>query len=192
MFSEWLFSVLYFLLISFALTLLVRIAPPRSRLSHHKYDESQAPKLLPTGIIGGTMVLLGICIALLFFPLRRANHLWAGHDGPAILTQYAPWFIWLFFPMFAALAIPWPLVVWQLQRAGRWEEAEGIEDDADRRGGVNMFQVVKWAAIGLVGPIAFFTVLAIPIHLSIDNTEVRLGHYASLRTEHFPSKMQGG
>jgi hypothetical protein len=45
---------------------------------------------------------------------------------------------------------------------------------------------MKWLSIGLVGPIAFFTLLAIPIHLSISDTEARVGHYASMRSERFP------
>jgi len=36
-----------------------------------------------------------------------------------------------------------------------------------------------------VGPIAVFTLPAIPIHLSIANSEARLGHYGSLHTEIF-------
>ena len=45
---------------------------------------------------------------------------------------------------------------------------------------------MKWLSIWVVGPIAWFTVLAIPMHLSITESEVRVGHYASLETEVFP------
>src|SRR6202035_3971576 len=101
-----------------------------------------------------------------FFVLQSANHWWASLDGPSIRTQYAGSVIWCFFPGFAALAIPWPLTVWYLRRVGRWEEANGIEDAADSKGGMNSFRVMKWLSFGVVGPIALFTVLAIPIHLS--------------------------
>jgi hypothetical protein len=38
----------------------------------------------------------------------------------------------------------------------------------------------------LVAPIAAFTLSAIPIHLSISDAEVRVGHYASFRSDVFP------
>jgi hypothetical protein len=129
---------------------------------------------------------LGIGFALLFFVLRGANHWWASLDGPSILTQYATPVIWCFLPAFAALAIPWPLTVWYLRKVGRWEEADSIEDSADSKGRMNSFRIIKWLSIGLVAPIAAFTLSAIPIHLSISDAEVRVGHYASFRSEVFP------
>lgn len=128
----------------------------------------------------------GIAFALMFFVLRGANNYWAWHEGPSILTQHPPQVIWCFFPGFAALAIPWPLTVWFLRKMGRWEEADAIEDDADAKGGLNSFRLMKWLSMIVVGPIAFFTIMAIPVHLSITNSEVRVGHYASLYSERFP------
>jgi len=40
----------------------------------------------------------------------------------------------------------------------------------------------------VVLPIALFTLPAIPIHLSISDSEVRIGHYGSLHSESFPLK----
>jgi hypothetical protein len=166
-----------------------RIAPGRERAAHHRYDERQDPEPLPTGAVGAAMWSLGIVLALSFFVLRGANRRWAHLEGPAILTQFATQAIWCFFPGFAALAVPWPLTVWYLRRRGRWEEADSIEDESDRRGGgVESYQVMKWLSFGLVCPIAFFTLLAIPIHLSITDSEVRVGHYASWRPEKFEFK----
>jgi hypothetical protein len=71
---------------------------------------------------------------------------------------------------------------------GRWEEADAIEDDSDNKGGGNQFRIMKWLCIGLVGPIALFTLPAIPIHLSMTASEVRVGHYASIRSESFRLK----
>ena len=188
MLQNWLPKALVPAIIVFVLALLRRIAPPRSRMVKHRYDESQAPEPLPTGVIGGVMWGLGIGLALMFFLLRAANHWWASLEGSAILTQFATPVIWSFFPGFAALSIPWPLTVWYLRRVGRGEEADSIEDASDSKGGMNSFRVMKWLGIGLACPIGFFTLLAIPIHLSISDSEVRVGHYASFETERFPLK----
>jgi hypothetical protein len=160
--------------------------PPRYRALEHRYDEMQIPEPLPTGLIGGAMWSLGIGIALLFFALKEANHWWASLDGPAVLTQYATPWIWCNLPGFAALAVPWPFTVWYLRKVGRWEEADAIEDDTDSKGGLNSFRIMKWLCMGLVCPIALFTLPAIPIHLSITDSEVLVGHYASFQSERFP------
>lgn len=164
------------------------MAPPRFRATERPYTDSQKPEPLPLGIIGSAMWAVGIGLALLFFVLRSLNHWWASLDGPSLLTQYAAPVIWCFFPGFAALAIPWPLTIWYLRKVGRWEEADGIEDGSDSKTGGNSFRILKWLGIGVVGPIALFTLPAIPIHLSMNDSEVRVGHYASIRSESFRLK----
>lgn len=183
---DWLPRALVPLVIALVLSLFRRIVPPRSRLANSRYDQQQGPVPLPTGVIGGTMWALGIGFALTFFLLRDANRLWARADGQSVLTLYATPWIWCFLPFFSALAIPWPLTVWYLRRVGRKDEADNIAGVADRKGGMDTFRVMKWMGIALVGPIALFTLLAIPVHLSINDSEVRLGHYASIRAERFP------
>ncbi len=131
------------------------------------------------------MWTIGIAIALLFFALKSANHWWASLEGPSILTQYATPIIWCFFPGLAALATPWPLTIWYLRKVGRWEEADSIVDAADSKGRMNSFRVMKWLSMGVVAPIGLLTLLAIPIHLSISDSEVRVGHYGSLHSESF-------
>ena len=173
-------------MIALVLTLFRRLSPPRVRLAAHRYDEAQIPEPLPTGLIGAAMWCLGIGIALSFFVLRAANHFWASLDGPLVLTQFPTSVTWCFLPGLAALSIPWPFTVWYLRKVGRWEEADSIEDASDQKGGMDSYRSLKWISIGLVGPIACLTLLAVPIHLSIRNDEVRVGHYASFRSEVFP------
>lgn len=188
MFSSLLPKVLFWLVFALILGLFRRMAPPRFRATERPYSDSQEPEPLPTGIIGSAMWAVGIGLALLFFVLRGLNHWWASLDGPSLLTQYASPFVWCFLPGLAALAIPWPLTVWYLRKVGRWEEADAIEDDSDSKGRANSSRILKWLSIGLVGPIALFTLPAIPIHLSITDSEVRVGHYASIRSESFRLK----
>jgi hypothetical protein len=186
MLSTWLPRFLVPIAIALAFALFRRMAPPSARMTEHRYDESQIPEPLPPGVIGGAMWSVGMALAMLFFVLRGANHLWASWEGPSLLTQYPPQVLWCFLPGFAALSIPWPLTVWYLRRVGRWEEADSIQDASDSKGGFNSFRVMKWFSIGVVGPIAIFTLLAVPIHFSITGSEVRVGHYASFRPEIFP------
>lgn len=181
---DWLPKALVPFATFFVLGVFRKLAPAPTRSTNYK--EKQVPDPLPTGILGTFMWGVGICLALSFFLLKAANHLWAEADGMAILRLFPTFAIWCFLPGFAAIAIPWPLTVWLLRRNGRTDEADTIETASDARGGgVNSFKVMKWLCIGVVGPVAFFTVLAIPMHLSIAASEVRVGHYASLKTELF-------
>jgi hypothetical protein len=186
MLASWLPTLLVPVAIALAFALFRRMAPTANRTAAHRYDESQVPEPLGAGVIGGAMWSLGIAFAMLFFVLRGANHLWASMEGPSLLTQYAPQVFWCFLPGFAAVSTPWPLTVWYLRRVGRWEEADGIQDASDSKGGFDSFRIMKWLSIGVVCPIAVFTFLAVPIHLSITTSEVRVGHYASFRPDIFP------
>lgn len=186
--ANWLAPSIVPISVALAFALFRRIAPPNARIAKHRYDESQRPEPLPAGIVVGAMWSLGIALAMLFFVLRGANHLWASLEGPALLTQYAPQVYWCFLPGFAALSIPWPLTTWYLRKSGRWVEADSIQDAADSKSGFDSFRIMKWLNICVVTPIAILTVLAIPIHLSITNSTVRVGHYASLVSEEFHLK----
>ena len=181
---DWLPRALIPIGIYFSFWFFRKLAPAPMRSTN--YRERQVPEPLPTGVIGAFMLGVGVLLASSFYLLRAANHLWAEADGVAILHVYAPSAIWFFFPLFAALCIPWPLTVWLLRRAGRTDEADSASSASSEKVGFDSFKVMKWFSIGVTGPIAFFTVLAIPMHLSIRNSEVRVGHYASLRTEVFP------
>lgn len=182
----WLPKLLVPFVVFFVLGLFRKLAPASPK-TIPSYQERQVPDPLPTGVIGAAMWGLGICLALSFFLLRAANHQWAEADGSAVARLYPGNAIWCFLPGFAALAIPWPITVWLLRRTGRTDEADSAENTANERGrGFDSFKVMKWLSIGVVGPIAIFTLLAIPMHLSISETAVRVGHYASWRTETFP------
>lgn len=181
---DWLPRALVPIGIAFFFSIFRKLAPAPTRNTN--YEERQVPEPLPTGVIGAFMWGVGIFLLLFFFLLKAANHSWAETDGSAILRLYPSAAIWCFFPGFAALAIPWPLTVWLLRRLGRTDEADNIDADSSEKVGFDSFRVMKWLSFGVVGPIAIFTLLAIPMHLSIADNEVRVGHYASLRTEVFP------
>lgn len=159
---NWLPKLLVPLGIALIMLLFRKLAPPPAPAeSTWRYNaEGQVPEPFPTGVIGGFMWLVGVLLALSFFLLRWANHQWAAMDGPADLRLYKVAIIWCFLPGFAALAIPWPFTVWLLRVLGRTDEADSVTAQANQKGGMDSFRVMKWLSIGLVGPIAVFTVLA--------------------------------
>jgi hypothetical protein len=131
------------------------------------------------------MWLVALLLIASFFLFRWANHLWAGLDGIALMHQYATPVIWCFFPGFAALSIPWPFTVWLLRHMGRKDEADSITSESNRTGQVDSFRVLTWMSICVAGPIFGFTLLAIPLHLTVTDTAVIVGHYAQWHSERF-------
>lgn len=158
---------------------------PVSAPNKWSYETRQTQEPLPTGAIGATMWGIGLCLVGSFFAFREANHLWALLDGPAVLKVYETPVIWCFFPGFAALSIPWPLTIWMLRKNGRRDEADEIAGESSGKSGFDSYRVMTWLSYGIALPIGVFTLLAIPIHLSIGDTEVKVGHYARWTSEAF-------
>jgi hypothetical protein len=50
---------------------------------------------------------------------------------------------------------------------------------------MNSLRIMKWLSIGVVCPIALFTLPAVPIHFTISDSEARVGHYGSIHSESF-------
>lgn len=183
---DWVPRVVVPLGIGLVMALLGRYAPPpKAASASWRYETSQVPEPLPTGMIGAVMWGIGICFVLSFFLFRGINHLWANADGPAEIRVYATPALWTFFPGFGALVVPWPLTLWWLRRDGRYDEADSIAEQSNEDGGFNTYRVLIWMSYWIVLPIGMFTALAVPIHMSIADGEVRVGHYASLWPEVF-------
>jgi hypothetical protein len=184
--TDWWPKLLVPVVIVLTLQLIRKLAPaPKAVETEAGEGRGQTSELLPPGVAGAFMCLVGLLLALSFFLLRWANHQWAAMDGPAELRLYEVPVIWCLLPGFAALSIPWPFTIWLLRKLGRSEDAYLIATDSNRRAGMNSFSIMKWLTIGITGPIAVVTVLAIPMHVSITNTEIIVGHFAQLHAERF-------
>ncbi len=137
------------------------------------------------GAIGAIMFGFAVCFGLTYFLLGWLNQRWAQMDGPAQMRLYAPTVYWWFLPLFGAISASCPLAVWLLRRMGRTDEADRVEEQSNAQAGFNTYAVLRLMAWGIAFPIAIVSVLAVPIHMSIDAKQVRVGHFASLRPEIF-------
>ena len=184
---DWLPKALTPLLIVLALYLFRRFAPaPAPSTDKWNLETAQELNRLPSGVIGGMMCSIVAMLASSAFLLRWLNHVWASFDGPSLATYYAPTAYWWFFPLFSALAVPWPLTIWLLKRFGRQDEADAMADRSNQDSGINTYFILKWMSFGIAAPIGILTLFAIPVHLSLTSTEARVGHYARWSSETFP------
>lgn len=176
-------------LTAFTLRLIRRSSPKENaHAGRQSSTEVLVQKHLPPGLVISAVCVVAVLIVALFFVLRGANHLWAALEGPSLVTQYAPQAVWGLLPLFAGISLPLPLTLWFLKKVGRGMEAESIHDTATRKAGYDSFRVLKWLSIGTVGFGSIATLLAIPIHLSITDSEVRVGHYGSIHTQTYRLK----
>ena len=121
----------------------------------------QIPKPLPPGVIGGAMWSVGIALAMLFFVLRGANHLWVLTGRPFARNAVCstdP----LVLRAWIRCSVD-PMASHSLVSAQSGPLARGcsIQDASDAKGAFDSFRVMKWLSISVVGPIAVLT-LGVP------------------------------
>jgi len=168
------------LFLPFVLALFRRALPRNTSAELAVADDDRS---LPYGVAGAIMWALGLVIAVGgFYLLRFANVLIASMDrvdsnAVALFTAYpTPW-IWMFFPGFACLILPWLTVLALLRRFGYAGQAARIVVKGNQQMGLNGERLMGWLAYCLVCPIGIFTVLALPMHLKVFPDELHLTHY---------------
>jgi MFS family permease len=168
--------------ISIAFSLFRRWAP-RDEQAEAVVDNG---KRLPFGAAGACMWIAAIVIAAGgFFLLYGANRLWASWDKQALLILYPPSVIWCFAPGFAAMLLPYFLVLWSLRKLDYAGQAAEIVAKGNAKINVDGERVMGWLGWIVVLPIFLFTIPAIPTHLSVESDAVRVTHYAHIAPEVF-------
>jgi hypothetical protein len=167
-----------------ALGLLRKYLPARKTSPLPRLDEDFTGMQWAVSI---SMLLVGLAFVLLVHKaLVTANHYFAEADGPAMF-QFAPSnAIWWFFPGFGALCSSWEitLLLWSL-----FEDRNRIARYvawSDERNGFDSTRALRWMALFIAMPIAVITLLAIPIHSTLCDDSIVVGHYARLNRQRLP------
>jgi hypothetical protein len=89
--------------------------------------------------------------------------------------------MWFFLPFFGALCISWEITlrIWKL--IGSPLRALKYESWSNAKTGFNATRLLRIFALTIGLPIAIATILALPIHTSIGETGVEIGHFAAIR-----------
>jgi hypothetical protein len=83
------------------------------------------------------------------------------------------------------LILPWITTLWLIRRFGYQGHAAEIVAEGNQKMGWDGERIMRWFVWGVIVPVAFFNVLAVPVHLSVGEDAVRVTHYAHLRPEVF-------
>ena len=173
-------------IVSFAIACvmaLFRLWAPRNIEAESVEDNGRR---LPFGIAGLIQCAVTVTVAIGgFFLFYSANRVWALADKGTILTIYPTKIIWCFASGFAALCIPYFTTLWLLRRFGYAGQAGEIIAKGNAKMNMDGMRIMRWLIWGLVLPVTILTILAIPMHLTVNDHAVLVTHYASLKSEVF-------
>ena len=134
-----------------------------------------------------------VAVGIVFVWSTHAAFVWlnqriANADGPAYFRESPQTAIWWFFPGSGALALSWEITlqIWSL--AGHRKEVKLFREwtihsplaigAGGRYGGLDSTKVLRWMAVLIVLPIGIFTALALPMHTSLRENDIRECGYA--------------
>lgn len=99
-------------------------------------------------------------------------------DGPAYFRRWPENAIWWFFPMFGAISLCWEMTLQLWSRFGNGEEANRYSYWTNQSVGFDSRRVLRWLALLIALPIGVLTVLALSMHTSLREDDIRDCGYA--------------
>jgi hypothetical protein len=164
--------------------LLRRLIPPRDA-DVEALDSPDAS--FPNPIVFGSLaVAIGAVLVLgLKAILTEANRLLAMRDANAELILYPSRALWWALPVFLAICASWEMALW-LWTFFSPNQARTYRADTTMKAGFDSTLALRWMGLVIGGPGTIATILALPIHTTLTPTEIRDGHFATLRETIYP------
>ena len=129
----------------------------------------------------GCMIVVGITFVLfMHWALVAGNRYFAKADGPGAFVFFPSGAIWWFLPGFGALCLTWELTLFICSIFAGREKITRFIDWTNERAGYDSTRALRWMALLLVLPIGVASVLAIPLHSTLRDSDIVVGRYAKL------------
>jgi hypothetical protein len=130
-------------------------------------------------IVGLYMLVLAVLFALSTHAvLVWLNRYLATADGPSDFRQWPQSAIWWFFPGFGAVSLCWEMTLQLWSRFGNREKADLYAYWTNQSVGFDSRRVLRWMAVLIAAPIGVLTVLALSMHTSLRDHDIRDCGYA--------------
>jgi hypothetical protein len=124
-------------------------------------------------IVGGaTALVIAGLVFLIHALLVFLNGWYAGLDGPASFRLFPQTAIWWFFPGFAALTVGYEIVLQLWSRFGDAGMAARYSAWSNGKAGFDGRRLLRWMALLIAAPIGIFTLLEIPVHVSLTDRAI--------------------
>jgi hypothetical protein len=129
----------------------------------------------PDESFSGTQWIVGTATALVitgFAFLMHAllvflNGWWGALDGPSSFRLFPQTAIWWFFPGFGALTIGYEIVLQLWSRFGDAGRVVRYSEWSNSKAGFDGRRLLRWMALLIAAPIGIFTLLEVPVHVSL-------------------------
>lgn len=131
--------------------------------------------------VGGSMLIVLTIFGFLSYGLLVwTNHTLAEHDNPSLFLLLPTHWIWMFFPIFGAICVAWELTLRLWALLSDDTQARKYEAWSNSKAGFNATSVLRYMTLFIALPIGVLTALALPIHTSLNNATIVIGHYGTL------------
>jgi hypothetical protein len=157
-----------------------RYLPPPSTVAVSQQEADEFSRL--QWAVGLAMVIVGGVFGYCSYKaLAWTNSYLAFHGENARFTLLpGPW-TWGFLPFFGVLCLAWEMTLRLWKLVGDPLRVLKYEIWSNTKSGFNATRVLRIFALTIELPIAIATVLALPIHTSIDDMGIEIGHFGALQ-----------
>jgi len=161
-----------------------RYLPVSSKLSFTERDAKEFSRL--QWVVGAAMLSVGCVFGLLSYKaLLWANAAMAGRDPSRHFLILPGHWIWFFLPFFGAICLAWEITLRLWRLLGDPVQARKYESWSNFKAGFNATRVLQIMIVTMEVPIAIATLLALPIHTSIDDAGLSVGHFGTLHSTRY-------
>ena len=159
-----------------------RFLPARAltnKLGHHSIEDLNDRFRGTQWIVGFSMLAVGVALFwLTHVAFVEMNGALARSEGPAKLVLLPQTAIWWFFPGFGALSLSWELTLLLWSSFGDRREADLYDTWSSQKAGFDSRRVLRMMALFIAFPIGVLTCLALPMHDSLHEGEIRTSGFA--------------
>jgi hypothetical protein len=137
--------------------------------------------------VGAAVVGVGVVFSIASYKvLLLANRYMAEADGPARFQLLPTKAIWWFFPGFGALCLTWEITLFLWSLLGDKRKIELYTEWSNQKTGFNSTRVLRWMALGIAAPVGVVTLLAVPMHSTLSDQDMRVQGYAQFSSRPYP------
>jgi hypothetical protein len=132
--------------------------------------------------VAGAVIMVALCFGLCSYAaLAWLNRLLANGNPPIRFVLLPDPAIWMIFSGLGGLLLAWELTMRLWERFGNRLQARHYEAWTNQKAGFNAGRVGRLLFLCIGLPAAFCTILALPMHTSLRNTEMSVGRFGTFK-----------
>lgn len=133
--------------------------------------------------VAGAVIIVALCFGFCSYAtLTWLNRLLANGNPEIRFVLLPDPAIWMIFPALGGLLLAWELTIGLWERFGNRSQARAYEAWTNQMAGFNARRVGRLLFLCIGLPVALCTILALPMHTSLGNTEMSVGRFGAFHS----------